>query len=70
MDERIEEQNIQGLKLNNSSIDILNKSKIKTIGQLCQKTKKDLRDIGIISNQINEIEVKLELVGLNLKNIR
>lgn len=68
MEDKIKQQNIQRLDISDNSINLLNQNKIKTIGQLCKKTKKELRNIGMTQNEINKAEIELELLALSLKN--
>lgn len=68
MDEEIMRQNINILNISSNIIHVLNIKNIKTIGQLCKKTKTDLKNLNIIQNDIKKIEVELQLLGLNLKN--
>ena len=47
---------------------ILKKNKIIKVKQLANKSKTKLKDIGLLGDQITEIEVKLQLEGLDLIN--
>lgn len=61
------EDNIDVLKLNADSVEILKKKKLTKVKQLANKTKTQLKDMGLLGYQISEIEIKLQLEGLNLK---
>ena len=61
------EDNIDVLKLNADSVEILKKKKLIKVKQLANKTKTQLKDMGLLGYQISEIEIKLQLEGLNLK---
>ncbi len=61
------EKNIEKLKLNEELIKLLKKNKINKIKQLSNKTKAQLKEIGIQNYQISEIEIKLQLEGFDLK---
>lgn len=61
------EENIDVLKLNADSVEILKKKKLTKVKQLANKTKTQLKDMGLLGYQISEIEIKLQLEGLNLK---
>lgn len=61
------DKDIEILKLNIDIVKILKKNKIIKVKQLANKTKTKLKDIGILGYQISEIEIKLQLEGLDLK---
>lgn len=61
------EDNIDVLKLNPDLVEVLKKKKIIKVKQLANQTKTKLKDIGLLGYQISEIEVKLQLEGLDLK---
>ena len=62
------DKDIEKLKLNEQIIEILEENKIIKINQLVNKTKTKLKEIGLMGYQISEIEVKLQLEGLDLKS--
>jgi len=68
MDEKLLKQDINRLNLNDNAVDILKQNEIISIGQLCKKTKSNLKNIKLTQNEINKIEIELQLLGLNLKN--
>lgn len=61
------EDDIDVLKLNADIVEILKKKKIIKVKQLANQSKTKLKDIGLLGYQISEIEVKLQLEGLDLK---
>jgi len=61
------EDNIDVLKLNADIVEVLKKKKIIQVKQLANQSKTKLKDIGLLGYQISEIEVKLQLEGLDLK---
>lgn len=66
--EKINKKSIDNLNIRNNVIDILKANKIKNIGQLCKKSKANLKRIEIVTNDIIKIEIELQLLCLNLKN--
>ncbi len=68
MYEPITKQSIEKLEVSNSAIEILKRNKIRNISQLCKRTRTELKEIGIGQKDIRDIEISLQLVGLDLKN--
>ena len=64
----IVKQPITKLKVNQNIIDKLENKKINTLGKLTNKTKTDLKKLELEKNDISEIEIELQLLGLDLKN--
>ena len=60
------EKNIDILKLNNETVTILKKHRITKIESLANKSKTDLKKLGLMGYQISEIELKLQLESLDL----
>jgi len=56
------------LKLNKATEELLEGNKITQLKQLCNKTKTQLKNIGLSYKEICDIEIKLQLQGLDLKN--
>ena len=52
---------------NDKDREILKENNILKIKQLVNKTKTNLKTIGLLGYQISEIEIKLQLVGYDLK---
>ena len=67
MEEKMSKQKIERLDISDSAMNILKENKITTIGQLCKKSKTDLRDIQLVQNDVNKIEIELQLLVLDLK---
>ena len=68
MEEQISKLNIERLGISNDAISILKKNNIKNIGQLCKKSKADLKNINVLQSDIKKAEIELELLGLNFKD--
>ena len=66
-EEKYINQNIERLDIPVSEINILKDKNIKTLGNLCNYSKTDLRQFNILPNNINKIQIELQLLGLNLK---
>ena len=62
-------QSIERLDIPVEKIDILKGKKIKTLGDLCNYSKTDLKSFNLSSNEINKIQIELQLLGLKLKNV-
>ena len=63
---KVLEKNIDILKLSKETVNILKENNIITIESLANQSKTNLKDIGLLGYQISEIEVKLQLEGLDL----
>jgi DNA-directed RNA polymerase alpha subunit len=60
-------QFVDRLDVNQNALDTLKENKINTLGQLGNYKKSQLKDMGLLQNEISKIEVELELLGLGLK---
>lgn len=60
-------QFVDRLDVNQKAIDTLKENEINTLGTLSNYKKSQLKDMGLLQNEINKIEVELELLGLSLK---
>ena len=60
-------KNISTLPLEKKIIKNLSDNEIDTIMKLCNHTRLDLSELGFSNNQINDIIVQLQLIGLDLK---
>lgn len=60
-------QFVDRLDVNQKAIDKLKENEITTLGTLSNYKKSQLKEIGLLQNEINKIEVELELLGLTLK---
>ena len=63
-------ENISILSLNESVNQKLEENNINKIEDLCSMTKADLRSINFEQTDINAIEIKLQLNGLDIKKKR
>lgn len=61
------DNDIEKLKLNEEALKILKRNKITTTEQLSSKTKSELKKLGLLGYQISEIEIKLKIEMLELK---
>lgn len=61
------EQNIDRLDIPTKAIDLLKKKHIIKIKQLCDKTKTNLKDLGLNSLEVDKLVIELQLLGLNIK---
>lgn len=66
MNEKVLNQNIDRLDISCKLIQFLKDNKIVIIKQVCKKSKKELKDLGLSTNEIKQIEVQLQLEGLTL----
>lgn len=60
-------QFVDRLDVNQKALDTLKENEINTLGKLSSYKKSQLKDMGLLQNEINKIEVELELLGLTLK---
>ena len=60
-------QFVDRLDVNQKAIDTLKENEITTLGTLSNYKKSQLKDMGLLQNEINKIEVELELLGMTLK---
>lgn len=60
-------QFVDRLDINQNAIEKLKENKIITLGKLSDYKKSQLKEMGLLQNDINKIEVELELLGLTLK---
>ena len=68
MEEKLSKQSINRLDVSDEIINKLENNKIDTLGQLCKKTKSELKKLYIGQNDAIEINKKLQLIGLRLKD--
>ena len=67
MKEKILNENVERLNISCKLIELLKQNKITKISQLCNKTKTNLRNINLTNAEIAQIEIELQLLGLDLK---
>lgn len=68
IDEKILNQSINRIEISDNATEILNRNKITTLKDLCNKTKTDLKKLEINQGEINKMDIELQLLGLKLKN--
>ncbi len=69
MEEKYTKQSIDRfLFIKENMLNILKSNNVKTLGQLSNKTRTDLRNYGFEHYEINKIDIELQLLGLGLKN--
>lgn len=68
MEDKIKKQSIDRLNISVSILEGLKQNNIIKIEDLCKKSKKELKKLGVLQNEINEINIELQLLGLALKN--
>ncbi len=60
------EKNINILDLDKSIVEVFRKNDIVTIEQLWVLNRKKLKELGLKDNEIKQITIKLQLLGLDL----
>lgn len=68
MEQKMRNQSIDRLCVNDNILQVLRENNIINLGKLCDKNKNELKSIGLLQSEVNKVEVKLQLMGLNLKN--
>lgn len=61
-------QSITILNIPSTTLNILDSNKIKTLDELSNKTKSDLKSLNLNQQEIKKVAIELQLQGLNLKN--
>ena len=64
---KILDRNVSTLKLNSNITEKLLDNNIDTILNLCNHTRIELSDLEFANDEINEIIINLQLIGLDLK---
>lgn len=68
MEEKYKKQSIDRfLFIKGDMLDKLKSENIKTLGQLSNKSRTDLKNFGFENFEINKIDIELQLLGLGLK---
>jgi len=68
MDDKYLSQSIDRFTfLKDDRLKILKKNNVKTLGQLSNKTRTDLKHYGFEKYEIDKIDIELQLLGLGLK---
>ena len=61
------EDNVEKLELTEKIEKFLKDNNIYTIGEVVNRTKTDFKKLGLVQNDILDIEIKAELQGFKLK---
>lgn len=61
------EDNVEKLELDKKIENFLKDNKIYTIKEIVNKSKSDFKTLGLVQNDILDIEIKAELQGFKLK---
>ena len=67
MNKELLQKDVKLLELDNNIYTKLKSNKIETIGELCSNTRKELRNLNFVQNDIQIIVAKLQLKGLDIK---
>lgn len=67
MNRELLKNDIKILELNTKICAQLRSNEIDTVGQLCNNTRKELRSLNFVQNDIQVIVAKLQLQGLDIK---
>lgn len=62
----VKEKNLSSLELDNELIGVLNNKGLYTINDVWVLKRSDLKSIGVKDSQINQLSIKLQLLGLDL----
>ena len=65
MEEKYNKQSIN--RFDFIKINTLKQNDVKTLGELANKTRTNLKEYGFENFEINKIDIELQLLGLNLK---
>ena len=58
--------NLSFLEIDSSIINILNRSNVYIINDLWKLNRHELKEIGLTDQQINQVIIRLQLIGLDL----
>lgn len=64
---KLEKQFIERLDVKDNIINTLRKNKVSTLGQLCNQTRIDLKNIGLEKFEIDSVDLQLQLNGMYLR---
>lgn len=67
MNNKYKEQSINNLNIEGRILEILEKNNICNLSKLCEKSKTELKRFELTQKEIDKIEIKLQLMGLNLR---
>jgi len=66
--DKLLKQNIERIEIKDEVLEILRDNNITILNDLCNKKKKELKQMGIEYQFINDMELQLQLLGLRFKN--
>jgi len=66
--EKLLKKNIERIEIKDEVLEILRDNNITILNDLCNKKKKELKQMGIEYQFINDMELQLQLLGLRFKN--
>lgn len=64
----VEKKSVSTIDLAKKTYLKLQDNNINTLGELCKNTKSQLRKFGLTQKEIIQVEVRVQLQGVNLKN--
>ena len=68
MEEKYNKESINRFDfITEEKINTLKQNDVKTLGELANKTRTNLKEYGFENFEINKIDIELQLLGLNLK---
>ena len=67
INKEILQKDLELLELNSNICTKLKSNKIEPIGELCNNTRKELRNLDFVQSDIQSIIIKLQLKGLDIK---
>lgn len=68
MMQKHEKQNIERFTfISDEKLNLLKDNKIKTLGQLSNNTRSNLKELGFENYEIKKIDVELQLLGMGLR---
>lgn len=68
MEEKYSKQSINRFDfITEEKINILKQNNVKSLGELANKTRANLKEYGFENFEINKIDIELQLLGLSLK---
>jgi len=66
--DKLLKQNIERIEIKDEVLKILKDNNIITLKNLCSKRKKELKEMGIEYQIINDMDLQLQLLGLRFKD--
>ena len=69
MNKEILKHSVDTLNISNDTINKLKENSVGNIGQLCKKSKTDLKNLKIFQSDIKKLEIKIQIIGLEQEEI-